>query len=224
MKTPSHAAFAIIVVFCGFSVSTRTLFIYSYIRDLGGNTVLMIVCTAVHMFSNSIALLMSPSLLQRYGHENLISAGLIINALTFIAYSVIEDPWLTLIVEPFDGICNSLVWVSIITYVGAPPRIGAALQGLTHGLYRGLGVAIGYFVASIFILKFGYTALFVGLGVLYFFLFGGYIAVLHVWPTCTISEEYTNYALLFQQDDEASEEREIDAFLCMSEDRPGNIT
>ena len=219
-RSPSYIAFAFVVIFSGFSNATRTLFIYTYLRDLGGTTVLIIVISAVHMVSNTLALLLSPQLLNRFGHESLMAAGLFTNAITFFVYALIEKPWWVLLVEPFNGICNALAWVAIVTYVGAPPDIGAALQGLTHGLYRGLGVAVGYFFVSKCILEFGYLALFVGLGLVYMFLFGGYVTVLHYWPCPTISDEYTNYARLFEDDDmEDAEGEEVDAFLRMREDQ-----
>ena len=174
-----------------------TLFIYSYIKDLGGSPITYLAILIVNFVSNFIALIASPWLIKRYGHENLIASGLFINGITFVTYSVIENPMMMMLVEPFDGICSSLSWVAILTYVGCPPNIGAALQGLVHGLYRGLGVAIGYFIVSVFILRYGYLALFIGLGLTYFMVFGGYICVVQVWPTECIAKEYTQYTLLF---------------------------
>merc|ERR1739848_360107 len=101
------------------------------------------------------------------------------------------------------GLCSSLPWFAFLTYVGTPPHIGAALQGLVHGLYRGLGIAMGYFIVSVFILKFGYLALFVGLGLIYLFMFGVYVCVLNVWPSPTIAERYSGeYTMLEDMHDD----------------------
>lgn len=199
---PAYVAIAIAAIFSGFGSGTKTLFIYSYIKDLGGSPILFFAILAVDFVSNVIALILSPWLIKKCGHENLIAAGLFINGITFVTYSMIDDPTLVMIVEPFDGICNSLAWVSLLTYVGCPPQIGAALQGLIHGLYRGLGVAIGYFIVSVFILKFGYLALFIGLGLTYFIVLCGFICVTNIWPAPTIADEYTRYSLLLDNPDD----------------------
>ena len=85
-----------------------TLFIYSYIKDLGGSPITYLAILIVNFVSNFIALIASPWLIKRYGHENLIASGLFINGITFVTYSVIENPMMMMLVEPFDGICSSL--------------------------------------------------------------------------------------------------------------------
>lgn len=193
LRKPSYAIFALAVVFAGFGQGTKTLFVYSYLKELGGSAYLYLVFLIINFISNVIALIFSPWLLKKFGHVNLIAGGLLCSGVTFIIYSLIENPSLVMLVEPFDGISSSLSWVALITYVGCPPHIGAALQGLMHGLYRGLGLAIGYFIVSVFILKFGYFALFISLGLSYFVMSGLYLSVTFFWPARTISEEYTNY-------------------------------
>ena len=90
-----------------------------------------------------------------------------------------------------------------MTYVGSPHKIGAALQGTVHGLYRGCGISIGYLLVSIMLLKFGYSSLFLGLGLIFFAVFGIYVTVMHLYPKReTIAEEHSLYSLIFDKDDD----------------------
>lgn len=119
-------------------------------------------------------------------------------AVTFVVYSVIENPLLVFLVEPFDGITGQLCWVAIVTYVGTPSKIGAALQGLTHGLYRGFGMSLGYLLVSVMILHYGYVVFFLGMGLLFFFVLGFFITVTLMYPSEeSIAEQYNQYHLLF---------------------------
>ena len=139
--------------------------------------------------------------MNRFGATNLIAAGLLANGISFVVYSVIKNAWLVLIVEPLHGLCQELTWVAIVTYAGAPPEIGAALQGTVHGLHKGLGFALGYYAVCVLILKYGYLSFFLGTGIFFFVLFGFYFFVIRMYPKEeSIAESYSCYSKLNQED------------------------
>jgi len=212
LSTPAYLAFTVVVIFVGFGNGVKQLYIYHYITDLGGSVILLPIIVAVHFVSDIIALLVSPYLLSKYGSVKILNVGLFTYAITFIVYSVIENPLLIFLVEPLNGITSQLCWVAIVTYIGSPPRVGAAMQGLTHGLYRGLGISIGYLAVSVFILKYGYFTFFVSIGLSFFFVLIFFTSVTHFFPKKeSVAEAYSHYRLLFpennnQSDDESEEE------------------
>lgn len=203
-ETPAYTAYAIAVIFCGLGCGVKRLYVYHYIMELGGPGQLLFIVLTINFVTSIIALYLSPRLIARFGCQNLIAAGLFSIALSFVVYSVIKNAWLIIIVEPIQDICEHLSWVAIVTYAGAPPNIGAALQGTVHGLHRGLGVALGYYAVSVLILKYGYVSFFLSLGLLFFILFGSYVFVIYAFPKeQTIAEAYgTNYSLLFGEPDD----------------------
>ena len=201
-ETPEYTAYAVAVIFCGFGCGVKQLYINHYITELGGPHQLLFVVLSVHFVSGFVALLMSPHIIDRFGHSNIIALSLFCNGVSFVVYSLIKNPWLILIAEPIQGICDQLTWVAIITYAGAPPHIGAALQGTVHGLHKGLGMALGYYAVCVLILKFGYVSFFLGTGLIFFVLFGFYLFVIKMYPKeQTIAECYTDYARLSQVGD-----------------------
>ena len=205
-ETPAYTAYTVAVIFCGFACGVKQLYIYHYLTELGGQHQLVFVILVVHLVSGSIALLISPYLLDRLGATNLIAAGLLANGVSFVVYSVIKNPWLVLIVEPLHGLCQELTWVAIVTYAGAPPQIGAALQGTVHGLHKGLGLALGYYAVCVLILKFGYSYFFLGTGLFFFVLFGFYFFVIRMYPKEeSIAESYSCYSKLNQDDADDSD-------------------
>lgn len=209
IKTPTYAAYAVAVVFSGMAVGIKDLYIYHYITEIGGPLYMLPIVIIVHFVSRMVALVLSPMLLEKYGHIYIISAGLLINGITFVAYSVIENPWLVFLVEPFEGV-SQLSWVAIVTYAGSPAKIGASIQGVVHGFYRGLGIAIGFIVVSVLILKYGYLALFLALGIIYFLVFGFYLGVTHAFPKKeTIAEEYGGYMIVQEQDEDHSGDEKV---------------
>ena len=198
LKTPSHLAFIVTVIFVGFGTGVKQLYIYHYITELGGAIILAPIIVGVHFISNVLSMIVSPILLVKYGSVKVLYLGLFMQAVTFVVYSVIENPLLIFLVEPFDGITGQLCWVAILTYVGTPSKIGAALQGLTHGLYRGFGMSLGYLLVSVMILRYGYVVFFLGMGLLFFFVLGFFITVTLMYPSEeSIAEQYNQYHLLF---------------------------
>ena len=208
-ETPAYTAYAIAVIFCGFACGVKQLYVYQYLTELGGQPQLIFVILCVHLVSGSVSLLISPILLDRFGSKNLIAAGLLFNGVSFVVYAVIKNPWLILTVEPLNGLCQELTWVAIVTYAGAPPQIGAALQGTVHGLHKGLGFALGYYAVCVLILRFGYSSFFLGTGIFFFMLFGFYFFVIRMYPKDeSIAESYNgSYTKLGQSpEDDGSED------------------
>ena len=195
LSNTSHATFLFVILICGVGDGVKSAFLYTYLNELGGeHKHLLPVVTGVHIASHIVFLTLSSMLLRKFGHVKIIYAGLLTYALSFVLYSIIDNAWLVLIAEPFDGLARQLTRVAIITYVGSPPEVGAALQGSTHGIYIGLGISIGGFLFGLLVFKFGYVSVFISLGMSFLLIFALYLGVNHFSdPSTTVAETFTEY-------------------------------
>ena len=141
----------------------------------------------------------------------LVTAGVLVYALSFIVYGIVDDPTWVFLIEPLDGIARQLARVAIISYIGSPPEIGAALQGLTHAIYLGLGAGIGTFICGYLVHQYGYIMVFIIMGALYLIGFGFCLAVNHFLPyEKTI---YESFASVYSHLPTAGSEADFDFLL-----------
>lgn len=206
MRNSSHASFMLVVLICAISDGAKTSFIYTFIADLGhgNNSHLLPLITATHFLSHVVFLAISAVLLKKYGHTKLIAAGIFTYAISFLVYGMIKDPVWVFLVEPFDGVARQLTKVAIITYVGSPPGIGAALQGCTHAIYLGVGTSIGTFICGYLVHLYSYDLIFLVMGAACLLGFGFWLAADHFWHgEKTIAETFTLYSLVETSDSES---------------------
>ncbi len=207
-KSRVHTCFLAIVLLCGIGSGAKVSVTTAFLSDLDRkhhHKHIMPTITACHFISHAVFVGLSPYLLKKFGHMKIIAAGVLVYGLSFVFYSIISDPFWMLISEPFDGLARNLTRIAIITYVGSPPRVGAALQGITHALYLGVGTSIGTFICGMVIYKYGYILVFAILGVCFLIGFGFCLAVGHYLPSdITIHESFKlNYSKLLNDDAES---------------------
>ncbi len=203
-----HSSFLFVVLLCGIGDGAKVSFTSTFLSDLGHkhkHKHIMPLISACHFLSHTVFLALSPYFIKKFGHLRIVTAGVLVYGLSFIVYGIINDPVWVFIIEPLDGVARMLARVAIITYVGSPPRIGAALQGLTHALYLGLGTSIGTFICGWLIQKYGYVLVFIILGVFFLTGFGFCLAIDHFFPSeMTIYESFaTSYSQLGSADSES---------------------
>ena len=206
LRNSSHASFMLIVFVCAIADGAKTSFIYTFIADLGGGRDKHIspLITATHFLSHVVFLALSAILLQKYGHTKIIAAGILTYAVCFLVYGMINDPVWLFLVEPFDGVARQLTKVSIITFVGSPPGIGAALQGFTHAIYLGVGTSIGTFICGYLVHLYGYVVIFLVMGTICILALGFWLAADYLWHgDKTIAETFTEYSLAETSDNES---------------------
>ncbi|XP_065053663.1 major facilitator superfamily domain-containing protein 6-like [Rhopilema esculentum] len=207
MKNSFHASFMLVVLLCGLADGAKTSFAYTFIADLGtakGRNHILPLITATHFISHIVFLTLSPYLIKRFGHIQLVASGIFVYALSFIVYAMINDPIWVFVVEPLDGIARQLAKVAIITYVGSPTGIGAALQGFTHSIYLGMGTSIGTLICGFLVHKYGYILVFSIMGVTCLIGFAFILAADHYWPAeKTIGDSFVTYSMVVSSDSES---------------------
>lgn len=138
-----YVLFAILALFLGISYGVSHAFLNTHLIDLGATSSLLSALAGVHCLSNLTMYLASVYLIKKFGHSRLFVLGLAVYAVRFFYFSIIPNAWLVLPMELLSGLCQALVWCSLVSYVGTPPRIGATLQGILHAIYYGLGRGLG---------------------------------------------------------------------------------
>ncbi|KAK0177252.1 hypothetical protein PV328_001324 [Microctonus aethiopoides] len=88
--------------------------------------------------------------LKKFGHINVMSLVLLIYAVRFMAYSLIRNPWLFLIVEILHGPSLGLSWPAMVAYGDkiAPSGTRATMQGFVGAVFEGLGVSFGSLICG----------------------------------------------------------------------------
>jgi hypothetical protein len=171
-----YILFAAVALFLGISYGSAEAFLGIHLLELGATTSLFSALVGIQCLSNMTMYYASVYLIKRFGQVRMIAVGLAAYTIRFSYFSIIPSAWLVIPIEFFSGICQALVWSSLASYVGTPPRIGATLQGILHGLYHGLGRGLGQIIGGVLIqshsetLFFRYFSLIVFL-VFIFFLF-----------------------------------------------------
>lgn len=206
LRNSFHASFMLVVLICAIADGAKTSFIYTFIADLSQNSKnhFRPLITATHFLSHLVFLALSALILKRFGHIKVIAAGMLTYAISFLVYGMINDPIWVFLVEPLDGIARQLTKVAILTYVGSPPGIGAALQGFTHAVYLGVGTSIGTFICGYLVHLYGYVIIFLVMGAACLVGFCFWLTADHYWHgDKTIAETFTLYTLVETTDSES---------------------
>ncbi|EFN78694.1 major facilitator superfamily domain-containing protein 6 [Harpegnathos saltator] len=90
------------------------------------------------------------SVLKKLGHINVMSLVLLIYAIRFMAYSIVSNPWLFLILELLHGPSFGLCWPTMVSYGDkvTPSGTKATMQGFIGAVFEGIGVSSGSFICG----------------------------------------------------------------------------
>ncbi|XP_011259803.1 major facilitator superfamily domain-containing protein 6 isoform X2 [Camponotus floridanus] len=139
-------------------------FLFWYSEDLATNShvawikTLQGLMTGVQCFLGELPFnFLSGSILKKLGHINVMSLVLLIYAIRFMAYSVVLNPWLFLILELLHGPSFGLCWPTMVSYGDkvTPSGTKATMQGFVGAIFEGIGVASGSFICGWMIDTFG---------------------------------------------------------------------
>jgi hypothetical protein len=159
-KNLEYFLFAFLTFFTGLGAGLTDSFLFVHLIRLGATPLILVVTTTVQSVSKVIFFYLSPTLIFKYGTFPVIYAGMLTSVVTFFYYSFLTSPWMVVPIELLSGLSYSCVWAAIVSYVGAPPKLGATLQGIIHSLHIGLGRGIGGLFGGMILLHYGFDVLF----------------------------------------------------------------
>ncbi|XP_018349319.1 PREDICTED: uncharacterized protein LOC108752755 [Trachymyrmex septentrionalis] len=130
-------------------------FLFWLIQDLGGSRSLMGITVAVGGIAGIPLLALSGPIISKIGHANVLFIGFVFYAIRLCGYSLIYDPWLTLIFEALESVTTSLSFTAAVTYAAklSTTSTDSSIQGLLGGVYYGVGKGSGSLIGG-YLMKF----------------------------------------------------------------------
>lgn len=132
-------------------------FLFWLIQDLGGSRSLMGITVAVGGIAGIPLLALSGPIISKIGHANVLFIGFVFYAIRLVGYSLIYDPWLTLIFEALESVTTSLSFTAAVTYAAklSTTSTDSSIQGLLGGVYYGVGKGSGSLIGGYLMTGFG---------------------------------------------------------------------
>lgn len=137
-------------------------YLFWLLDDLGGTKSLMGLTITVGGILGIPLLAFSGPLIKKFGHANIIFIGFLAYAVRLYGYSIIYNPWYSLIFEAMECLTHSLCFTALITYAAKLSSVttDTTIQGIIGGLFYGVGKSGGSLVGGYLIKFYGMRATF----------------------------------------------------------------
>lgn len=132
-------------------------FLFWLIQDLGGSRSLMGITITVGGIAGIPLLVLSGPIISKIGHANVLFIGFVFYAIRLCGYSLIYNPWHTLIFEALESVTLSLSFTAAVTYAAklSTTTTDSSIQGLLSGVYYGVGKGSGSLIGGYLMKAFG---------------------------------------------------------------------
>ncbi|XP_017757430.1 PREDICTED: major facilitator superfamily domain-containing protein 6 [Eufriesea mexicana] len=132
-------------------------FLFWLIQDLGGSRSLMGITITVGGIAGIPLLVLSGPIISKIGHANVLFIGFVFYAIRLCGYSLIYNPWHTLIFEALESVTLSLSFTAAVTYAAklSTTTTDSSIQGLLGGVYYGVGKGAGSLIGGYLMKAFG---------------------------------------------------------------------
>ncbi|PAA75295.1 hypothetical protein BOX15_Mlig034114g2 [Macrostomum lignano] len=151
---PRLGAFLFVTFFMGIGNGIVFSLLFWHLQDIGGGPTLFGVASIVNHISELLAYMHSDKLINSIGHIRVLYLGLLANICRFLFVSWVERAWWVLPFEFLQGLTHAATWAAVCSYISqnipveARPASQGLLQGVHHGLGRGLGAIFGGLVTA----------------------------------------------------------------------------
>ncbi|ESO01429.1 hypothetical protein HELRODRAFT_100690 [Helobdella robusta] len=165
--------------FSGFGVGLVFAFLFWHLQDLGGSPTLFGLASVVNHLSELGAFLFIKKIVAKFGHINVIYAGLLANVVRFLCISYLGNAWLVLPLEFLQGLTHASVWAAGVSYMTQtiPDEYKPTAQLILQSVHLAVGRGCGTVIGGIFISSFGTASVFRGYGVTCLIVGLGYFAL-----------------------------------------------
>jgi len=105
-------------------------------------------------------------LIKTLGHSHTMTLVLGAFGARLLLYSVLTNPWYSLLVEVLNGVTFGIFYATMTSYayILSPPGLESTMQGLVGAAFEGLGVAVGALLGGVIFKIFGGRLMFQGAG------------------------------------------------------------
>ena len=193
VKNPALDALFVLVFCLGTVMGACETFLLLYIKELGGPELLLGLSLFVNCVMEIPVLYFANIYLRKLGYINCLYLSCAAFALRFLAYGLIHNPWLVLLINCLHSITFGMMYCTATAYGSAntPAAMHGTIQGTIQGLHFGFGRGIGGITAGLIVEKHGMRTMFFtfsGLSVVFLFL---YFVVQCFLPKQTITHRHT---------------------------------
>ncbi|KAJ8037789.1 Major facilitator superfamily domain-containing protein 6-B [Holothuria leucospilota] len=116
-------------------------FLFIYLEELKASSMLMSLSLVITCLAETPCLIASGKVIEKLGYEVVFASGLFAYIVRLLGYSLLENPWMVLLIEPLHGVCYGLIWPCCTEYANhiAPEGMSSTLQSLAHAAKAGVG-------------------------------------------------------------------------------------
>jgi PPP family 3-phenylpropionic acid transporter len=149
----------------GFSVINNYLILH--MRSLGAGEGLFGLSIAVAAVSELPIFFFSMMIMRRWSPRGLIGIAFAALTVRLLLISVMQDPWLAVVIQLLHGLSFSAIWTAGVSYVSeiAPPGLGASAQSLFGATLFSLSGILGAYAGGQVYQHWGAAVLFQGAAV-----------------------------------------------------------
>nr|KAG5696510.1 hypothetical protein BaRGS_021046 [Batillaria attramentaria] len=140
LTIPRVSVFLFVVFVFGVFYGSVT-FVLWFIVELGAPPQLFGLCVVSSVILEVPTFFFSGRLIRRLGPVPCLCVSIATMSTRLLAYSLLGNPWLVLLIEPLHGVTFGLMLSSATTYASivSPPGMSATTQGLVGGILFGSG-------------------------------------------------------------------------------------
>lgn len=150
-------AFLVMIFVLGTMWGFLETFLFWYMLDLNSPKYLLGLTVTIGSGVSIPVLFCAGKIVKKLGNITLLILAFIIYSLRMIGYSLIHNPWWSLVFESMEVITINLMWVAAATYGNdiAPKGLTATMQGTMGGIHYGIGRGAGSFAGGLLMQHFG---------------------------------------------------------------------
>ncbi|GFS14404.1 major facilitator superfamily domain-containing protein 6-like [Elysia marginata] len=143
-------AFLCVIMYFGIIIGGLEAFLFWYLTEMGSDPIVFGFILLVNFSAELPVMWVAGTVIKRIGLIGCLYLALVCYGVRMLVYSVIQNPWLVLLVEPAHGITFGLMYAAATTYASiiAPPGMSSTVQGLLGGVHFGFGKGIGSFITG----------------------------------------------------------------------------
>ncbi|RUS77290.1 hypothetical protein EGW08_014954 [Elysia chlorotica] len=143
-------AFLCVIMYFGIIIGGLEAFLFWYLTGMGSDPIVFGFILMVNCSAELPLMWVAGDVIKRVGLVGCLYLALVCYCVRLFVYSVIQEPWLVLLVEPAHGVTFGLMYAAATTYASiiAPPGMSSTVQGLLGGVHFGFGKGIGSFITG----------------------------------------------------------------------------
>ncbi|XP_015917156.1 major facilitator superfamily domain-containing protein 6-A [Parasteatoda tepidariorum] len=157
LKNPDVLAFGFVVLILGSSFNFSSKFLFWYLEELQAPSILVGLIPAIGALYGLPFLFTSEWWMKKIGTTKFFIIGLLGYVMYGIGYSLLKNPWLSLLLESHNIVTYHLLWVAVIlrSHEIAPEGLTATVISAAGSIHYQIGKTSGSLIARVVMNRYG---------------------------------------------------------------------